>query len=247
MLETAERDALKAELRDLISSRRMLFQPTDEEFRQMIAEQNAWGRIVRENQFTPSYFTIFQAKAFKPGFEKMVGNLGERIAKIRGSPTQIAAAEVQLRDTYHYLAALIDGVFLEKTATKSPLAHDAACRIAAAHIVTGTRMRTGLSDFTTAVLTGETKRPTHRGPHRSESQLRYLAICNMVSFCVNRGLKAMRSDADKHRNSACDLVAEALLAERLRPTTYKNVKDIWIAKSEIKLLEKFSKSPRPAG
>ncbi|UIJ29528.1 hypothetical protein LV780_09460 [Cereibacter azotoformans] len=85
--------------------------------------------------------------------------------------------------------------------------------------------------FACAVLRGEIKRPSRRGKHpKSQRRLDYM-LTDLVKIAELRGFKPLRNEESDHRNSACDLVSEALTQEGFRYCSYETVRKAWLRRS----------------
>ena len=85
-----------------------------------------------------------------------------------------------------------------------------------------------LYEFAESVLLGELQRPRHSGKQKLDYKYRDQGICYLVNGLLDKGFSATRNDATEHRNSACDLVAEAMRSANRKPDTYGQVKRIWL-------------------
>ncbi|MCC5974732.1 MAG: hypothetical protein JJT81_11850 [Rubellimicrobium sp.] len=110
-----------------------------------------------------------------------------------------------------------------------PLAFDAASKVVARLLRQGAELPSEVSAFAAGVITGERKRPIRKGKNAGAYIARDREIACMVEIAARHNLHPTRNDESEHRDSACDVVAEAMQTKGLSPRSYKQVKDIWLA------------------
>ena len=109
-----------------------------------------------------------------------------------------------------------------------PLAYDAACSVIARALRQGADLPLEASRFAAGVLTGETKRPIRKGKSAGAYITRDREIAYLIEIAASHDLRPTRNDESEHRDSACDVVAEAMQMKGLSPRSYKQIKDIWL-------------------
>jgi hypothetical protein len=206
---------------------RIFLRKNESDWAQILEEQAAWARIYREHSFWPWYFRILLDTKFRANFSKIIEMAFNQGVKLDGTPVQLAAFEIRNRDMMMCAAALARGATIEAEALHDPYAFDATCRVVATLLISGSPLRNGLEEFAAAVITGSRRRPGRPGLSSEKLFFRDLFICNLLRRLEARGLNITRNDASKHRNTACDLLSEALLKNGLKPTSYNGVKDVW--------------------
>ena len=102
-----------------------------------------------------------------------------------------------------------------------------AVRFALAELVSrGVPTPVALREFHTALLRGTIKEPTgRRGPPRNLGL--QLGVRIVVGELTKLGWSVARNPLTKHKNTACDIVAEALEAEDLGPASYEKVRKLY--------------------
>ncbi len=116
-------------------------------------------------------------------------------------------------------------------ADKDRLVFDACLHIAAysikqeLNIHHHPKMRSFISDY----LFGNKIRPAKRGLHKDYFRNRNSTVTACIWLLTSRfEIKATRSDASEHINSACDIVSEAMIQLGHKKMSYQAIKrDIW--------------------
>ncbi|MCO6362996.1 hypothetical protein [Paracoccus sp. 08] len=87
-----------------------------------------------------------------------------------------------------------------------------------------------LRTFIINILLRNRERPSRGRGYKVETKYRDLVICWVITgLCDRFNLKAMRNDESKSGHfSACDAIADAMVALRRKPYSYAHVKDIWL-------------------
>lgn len=114
-------------------------------------------------------------------------------------------------------------------ATESAIAFDAVLAWASAHLVNrGSIPDKKVRAFVAAYLLQKKMRPSKAGRRSIEAghQLRHALLRYAVAQLEGMGFTATRNDASKHRDSACDIVAEAMVELRFTPQSFKEIKEI---------------------
>lgn len=112
-------------------------------------------------------------------------------------------------------------------AERSRYVYEALCSLGAGMVSDGQRMPFELRDFICKVLRNEIKRPRKTGRPKNLSQRDrfYYFVIDQIS--MDFGVSPTRNRASSHRDSACDIVAEAMPREGNRPDTYDSLVRIW--------------------
>lgn len=87
-----------------------------------------------------------------------------------------------------------------------------------------------LRTFIVNILLRNRERPSRGRGYKVETKYRDLVICWVITdLCDRFNLKAMRNDESKSGHfSACDAIADAMVALRRKPYSYAHIKDIWL-------------------
>ncbi|MFN3280423.1 MAG: hypothetical protein ACK40I_01955 [Tabrizicola sp.] len=84
-----------------------------------------------------------------------------------------------------------------------------------------------IRDFVIEVLERRCPCPKVRG-RPAHAELRRRLICVMIAYIAETfQLRPTRNDISTHRDSACDIAAEAMASLGLTPSTYSGLKRIW--------------------
>lgn len=120
---------------------------------------------------------------------------------------------------------------VSRQAHSDQVAHDALGIHASSLIADGRPLVPELAEFVIDVLQGNFPRPTRSRGYKVESRHRNLVICwVIIEICPRFGLRRTRNAESKTGNfSACDAIAEAMIALGRRPRSYVQVERIWSA------------------
>lgn len=99
---------------------------------------------------------------------------------------------------------------LVQWAMKDKVAFDAAVKLGAEYLGRNEPVPSALSIFLSGYLTRSIKRPNQSGPHRSKNYYRDRLICQSIDVLLELGFKRTRNNATKVRESAYDIVSDAL-------------------------------------
>ena len=122
-------------------------------------------------------------------------------------------------------------LMLSRQARKDQIAYDALGIHASSLIADGRPLVPELSRFVIDVLQGEFPRPKRLRGYKIEARYRDLVICwVIVEICGRFGLRPTRNAESKAGNfSACDAVADAMIALGRRPRSFVHIERIWSA------------------
>ena len=120
---------------------------------------------------------------------------------------------------------------VSRQARKAQIAYDALGIHASSLIADGRPLVPELSKFVIDVLQGEFPRPKRPRGYKIEARYRDLVICwVIIEICGRFGLRRTRNAESKAGNcSACDAIAEAMIALGRRPRSFVQVERIWSA------------------
>jgi hypothetical protein len=222
-----DRDNILSEVNGWLQRNRLFLQKDKNDWSSIKAEQLEWSKIFKDKKKPPVYFFIYMFDNFNSKINEIIYWTLRNSFKLRGTPLQLAALEVRNCDILDCAAALARGTTIENEALDDPLIFDASCRIVASLLAAGATLRPGLAEFSASVISGLATRPKHHGRHSREIALRDTGICFLINMVMSRGFKATRFEDTGHKNSACDIVAEALAAAGLNPTRYETLKQVW--------------------
>lgn len=87
-------------------------------------------------------------------------------------------------------------------------------------------------------LSGTKKRPSKRGRRSTATahQLRHATLCLAISHLEEWGFKVSRNDEAEHRESGCDIVAEAMAELRFRPQSFKEISRIAAGSDRVRFI-----------
>ena len=117
---------------------------------------------------------------------------------------------------------------LLKSASDSVGSFDAAIEWSTDILRSGVPVPAELACFAADVLEGKAQRPKRRGRTRNGHLYQEAIIYEAIKIAISHGLSETRNDGSSHRESACDVVADALKRLKLKPETYGAVKKIWL-------------------
>lgn len=124
---------------------------------------------------------------------------------------------------------------LSRQAHRDQVAYDALALHTTAMVADGRPLAPELRMFIIDVVLTQRTRPKRSRGYKVETHFRDLVIYWVVEeLCEHYGLSASRNDEPKAgRFSACDAIAEAMVALRRRPNSFEHIKDIWFMMSSI--------------
>lgn len=118
---------------------------------------------------------------------------------------------------------------LLKDASSSQIAFDAVLAWASVELLkSNTISNTNISLFVAHYLIGNVSRPKLIGRPAKQNKLlsRHACLRYVVAGIERRGFRPTKSEASQHSNSACDIVADAMVQLRFTPCTYSGIKAI---------------------
>jgi hypothetical protein len=118
---------------------------------------------------------------------------------------------------------------LLKEASSSQEAFDAVLAWASVELLkSNTISNRSISLFVSHYLIGNVSRPLSKGRPAKQNKhlLRHAGLRFVVANLEHRGFYATRNDGSTHRNSACDIVADAMVKLKCTPCTYRSIKAI---------------------
>jgi hypothetical protein len=132
--------------------------------------------------------------------------------------------------------------YLVQWAFASSDAFDVAKDIASQIVFAGAQLPTGLRRFVCrAIVDPKFRRPRAPGRSRDKNWLRDRLLLEILQELEARfDVRPMRNDGSKHRDSACDLVAQAFCTAGNHTLSYKILKLTWLNKTlhdEIALIQ----------
>lgn len=118
---------------------------------------------------------------------------------------------------------------VSRKARRDQAAYDALGIHASSLIADGRPLVPELTEFVINVLQSEFRRPKRSRGYKIEARYRNLVICwVIIDICDCFGLRVTRNAEPKAGNfSACDAIAQAMIALGLRPRSYVHVERIW--------------------
>ncbi len=163
-------------------------------------------------------------------------DLAVRILKASVTPDETSAASILDEGGLNANMLQVAGVGrivdepdqIIKDARRDPDAFDVLRFGAAQQISTGQTLPVQISLWIADFLLGKIERPAATAGRHKSVGLHHQAF-SLVEMLVQCGFTATRNDASSHRNSACDLVAEAMAQHDRKPNSYSGVRSIYLA------------------
>ena len=137
-------------------------------------------------------------------------------------------------DRYSRINGMVDAGLLQRCVSdkscelmlldsgRDSAAYEAACLVASELIAAGKPLPSNLSVFASKALFAAVagannglRPPRRMGRPTRSARSRAMMICEMVDVIHSWGFPQMRNDVSEHRDSACDIVAEAMKALNL--------------------------------
>lgn len=213
MISSERKEAVKyaaRELAEILSSEAILNALTPEE-RRCDEHCNAL-LILREESMTAKRFATLSGLDLTQS---------RPIVAKPASETWVGSEEAGGQDTYltyldHLLAA----------SDSDPISFDAVFRHAGELYRRGEWPVPQLRKFKYEVDSEERARPENRKPRNVEERDYFIAIVIYEVHCLF-DVPLTRNDASEHRDSACDIVADAMRIIRKRPSSVDSIKRIW--------------------
>ncbi len=116
---------------------------------------------------------------------------------------------------------------LIEDAKTDKIAFDALGLVASELVGAGRELDWPLKRWAMGVLRGDISRPSRQGGFKGETFYSDIAIRNVIVEVAKLGFHPTRGEQTSTNDSACDIVAAAMVKMRKRPQSYAHIKDIF--------------------